>query len=156
MNVYSITMNKPSLAVTPLGDRYYKLAQDTDIMVHTDIGCLEMSIKAGFITNFRSGGRFVDGFVDQVGDEKKSLIYLIHDLFYTPCDDCNGEHPVTREFADEFLRDGLEWAGMGKLKRNVVYYSVRVFGKKAYEEDDHLTDTNRVLFTFKWSAKEAG
>lgn len=155
MNVYSIIMNNPSLSVTPLGDRFYKLAQDTDINVYTDIGCFEMSIKAGFVTNFRSGGRFVDGFVDQVGDENKSLIYLIHDLFYTPCDYCNCEHPVTRELADEFLRDGLEWAGMGKFKRNVVYYSVRAFGRNAYEEDDHLTETNRVLFTFRWSAKEA-
>lgn len=156
MNIYSIVMDKPCLAVTPTGNRYYKLSQDTNISVITDIGCFEFGFKAGFVTNFRSGGRFVDRFIDQVGDEKKSLIYLIHDAFYTPCDDCEGEHPATRELSDEFLRDGLEWAGMGKIKRNVVYYSVRAFGKSAYEEDDFLTDTNRTLFTFRWSAKEAG
>lgn len=155
MNVYSIVMDKPCLAVTPLGNRYYKLAQDTKISVITDIGCLELGVKQGLVTNFRSGGPLVDRFVDQIGDEQKSLIYLIHDLMYTPCDDCNGEHPVTRELADEFLRAGLEWAGMGKFKRNVVYYAVRAFGKSAYEEDDDLTDTNKVLFTFSWSAKEA-
>lgn len=155
MNVYSIVMDKPCLAVTPLGNRYYKLAQDTSISVITDIGCLEFGVKQGLVTNFRSGGPLVDRFVDQIGDEQKSLIYLIHDLMYTPCDDCNGEHPVTRELADELLRAGLEWAGMGKFKRNVVYYAVRAFGKSAYEEDDDLTDTNKVLFTFSWSAKES-
>ena len=155
MNVYSIAMDRPSLAVTPIGNRYYKVAQDTRISVFTDSGCFEFGVKSGLVTNFRSGGPLVDRFVDQVGDEQKSLIYLIHDLCYTICDDCNGGHPVTRELADEFLRAGLEWAGMGKLKRNVVYYAVRAFGKSAYEEDDHLTDTNRVLFTFSWSAREA-
>lgn len=154
MKVYAVTTSAGSLAVTPLGDRYYKLAQDTNIYVHTDEGCLALFFKAGFITNFRSGGRLVDGFVDQIGDEKKSLIYLVHDAFYTPCESCSGEHPVSRLVADVFLREGLAWAGMGKIKRNVVYYSVRAFGNKAYEEDDHLTETNKMLFSFQWSAKE--
>ena len=155
MKVYSIVLDQPSLAVTPMGDRYYKLAHDTKISVFTDIGCLEFGVKQGLVTNFRSGGPLVDRFVDQIGDEQKSLIYLIHDLCYTICDDCNGEHPVTRELADEFLRAGLEWAGMGKFRRNTVYYAVRAFGKSAYEEDDHLTPTNRMLFTFNWFAKDA-
>ena len=154
MTVYTIVAEPPHLAVTPMGDRYYKLAHDTKISVFTDIGCLEFGVKQGLVTNFRSGGPLVDRFVDQIGDQQKSLIYLIHDLCYTICDDCNGEHPVTRELADEFLRAGLEWAGMSKFQRNVVYYAVRAFGKSAYEEDDHLTDTNRVLFTFSWSARE--
>lgn len=155
MNIYTIVAEPPHLAVTPMGDRYYKLAQDTQIFVITDVGCLEFFGKQGFITNFRSGGRLVDGIVDQVGDEHKSLIYLIHDMCYTPCDACNGEHPISREMADEFLRAGLEWAGMGKFKRELVYRSVRLFGESAYEEDDELTATNRVLFTFSWPARES-
>lgn len=156
MNVYAITLDKPCLAVTPIGDRYYRLSQDTTITVETSEGRLVFTVKRGFISNFRSGGILVDTFIDQIGDQNTSLVYLIHDLCYTPCSSCNGKHPITRELADEFLRDGLEWAGMGKIKRNVVYYSVRAFGKSAYEEDDFLTGTNRTLFTFRWSAKEAG
>lgn len=155
MQVYAITLSTPSLAVTPLGDRLYELAQDTQVIVYCSEGCLIFNFKAGFITNFRSGGRFVDGFIDQVGDKQKALVYLVHDAAYTPCDACEGEHPVSRLFADEFLRDGLAWAGMGKFKRNMVYYSVRVFGKSAYEEDDRLTKTNAALFTFTWAAKDA-
>ena len=154
MNIYAITTSMPNVAVIPMGDRYYKLANDTRIIVHTDTGCMIVDVRAGFITNFRSGGIAVDGFVDQIGDEKKSLIYLLHDIFYTPYSALDGEHPISRELADEFLRDGLAWAGMGKFKRNVVYYSVRAFGKSAYVEDDHLTKTNMELFTFHWSASE--
>ena len=156
MIVRDITLNRPCLAVTPVGDRYYRLAQDTRMYAHTDVGLLRADVREGFISNFRSGGPLVDGFVDQIGDERKSLIYLFHDLFYTPCDACGGEHPVTRELADEFLRDGLAWAGMGKFKRNLVYYAVRTFGNGAYEEDDHLTASNRMLFTFQWQAGESG
>lgn len=152
MNVVSITMDKSCLSVEPLGNRYYRLAQDTIITVATTEGKLVFSVKTGFVSNFRSGGVLVDTFIDQIGDQNTSLVYLIHDLCYTPCESCNGNHPVTREFADEFLRGGLEWAGMGKIKRNIVYYTVRAFGTRAYEEDDHLTESNMVLFSFNWVA----
>ena len=152
MKVYDIQLDRPNLAVVPQGDRYYELAQDTNMMVYTDIGLWMFGIKAGFVTNFRSGGPLVDMFVDQIGDQQKSLIYLGHDLCYTPCDYCNGEHPVSRRLGDEFLRDGLAWAGMGKCKRNMVYYAVRACGNGAYEEDDRLTESNRKLFTFEWKA----
>lgn len=155
MKIYAVTLSTPSLAVTPLGDRYYKLSNDTVVYVHTPEGCLTFSFKSGFVTNFRSGGRLVDGFIDQIGDEHKAIIYLLHDAAYTPCASCNGEHPLSRAMADEILRDGLAWAGMSKFKRNLVYYSVRAFGRKAYEEDDHLTETNKELFSFTWSAREA-
>ncbi len=154
MKVLAITTDNGDLAVTPIGNRYYRICRDTKISAVTDSGCFELLIKAGVITNFRSGGRLVDGIIDQVGDEKKSRVYLIHDMFYTPCDACNGEHPVTRALADEFLRDALAWAGMGCIKRNLVYRSVRIFGHSAYEDDDELTETNRKLFKFSWTAKE--
>lgn len=153
MKVHDIQLNRPNLAVVPQGDRYYELAQDTEIKVVSDIGLWVFGFKTGFITNFRSGGPMVDRFVDQVGDADKAKIYVIHDAIYTPCDYCNGEHPVSRKLGDEFLRDGLAWAGMGKFKRNMVYYAVRAFGNGAYEEDDRLTETNRKLFTFEWKAE---
>lgn len=150
MEVYSVTTNHDHLAVTPIGDRYYRLADPTRMTAHTSIGTFILDMKEGVITNFRSGGLGVDMFIDQIGDEDKSKIYLYHDLFYTPCAALNGEHPVSRKLADEFLRDGLAWAGMSKVKRNLVYGSVRLFGKSAYEEDDKLTLTNMELFTFQW------
>ena len=155
MLVRDITISTDCLKVTPLGSRYYKVAEDVKISVFTDIGCLEFNVKKGLITNFRSGGPLVDRFVDQIGDQQKALIYLIHDMMYTRVECCSNEHPVSRELADEFLRDGLAWAGMGRLKRNSVYYAVRMFGKSAYEEDDCLSETNRVLFSFHWTAKKA-
>lgn len=155
MLVRDITISTDCLKVTPIGDRLYKVAEDTTICVYTDAGLLRFKMFKGFTSNFRSGGVFVDKFVDQIGDEKKSLCYLFHDMAYTPCAQCGMEHPVSRKFADQLLKAGLLWAGMGKFKASLVYNSVRLFGDSAYEEDDALTSSNSKLFTFHWNASQA-
>jgi hypothetical protein len=71
MKANSITVDGFALAVTPMGNRLYRIAKDTRVTVKTDEGNFDFYFKAGFVTNFRSGGALVDRFVDQVGDEKK-------------------------------------------------------------------------------------
>lgn len=156
MKVYAITTDTLALAVTPMGNRLYRIAKDTKVEVLTDVGNFVFKFKAGFVTNFRSGGVGVDLFVDQVGDEKKALCYLVHDAIYTPCAMLGMEHPVSRIRGDQLLRAALLYAGMHKLKAAVVYNSVRLFGHSAYWEDDALTSANSKLFSFEWVAKKAG
>ena len=162
MKVYSITASPAPLKVTPIGNRLYRVAEDVTIRVSTSEGVWVFRFFNGFVTNFRSGGVLVDGFIDQVGDEKKSLVYLVHDAIYTPClaldhdaiyTPClalDFEHPVSRLLGDKFLRAGLRWAGMGSFKASCVYNSVRLFGESAYDKDDALTAANSRLFTFEW------
>lgn len=152
MKVNKILLSLPELPVVPLGNRLYKLAQDYKVTVVTDEGLFIYKFKKGFITNFRSGGLLVDGFVDQIGDGPEiQASWLIHDAAYTPCDAFDGEHPISRARADEILKACLLHAGMKPYKANIVYYSVRWFGGSAYEEDDELTESNSVLFTFDWN-----
>lgn len=152
MKVDSITIDGFALQVTPMGNRLYRIAKDTRVSVKTDEGCFDFYFKAGFVTNFRSGGPLVDCFVDQVGDEKKALCYLVHDAIYTPCASLGGHHPVSRDLGDELLRAALKWAELEAWKAELVYYSVRWFGECAYEEDDALTSLNSRLFDFEWAA----
>lgn len=153
MKVNSITTDTLALAVTPMGNRLYKVATDTRVDVLTDEGTFAFFFSRGFVTNFRSGGSCVDAFIDQIGDEKKALCYLVHDAVYTPCVACGLEHPLSRRKGDEILRAGLLWAGMGSFKSWLVYRSVRMFGRSAYEDDDALTSANSKLFRFEWRAK---
>lgn len=153
MKVRDITTDVFTLAVTPIGNRLYKLARDTKVRVYTDEGVFAFDFCKGFVTNFRSGGVAVDCFVDQVGDEKKALAYLVHDAIYTPCAALGGEHPVSRKKGVGILRAALRWAGMSAFKAGLVYNSVRLFGHSAYWEDDDLTDENSRLFHFHWDAK---
>ncbi len=150
MKVYSITLSPAPLKVTPVGNRLYEVAEDVTIRIRTSEGVWVFRFFKGFVTNFRSGGVAVDCFVDQIGDEKKALCYLVHDAIYTPCLALDLEHPVSRLLGDQFLRAGLRWAGMGSFKASCVYNSVRLFGASAYDEDDALTATNSRLFTFEW------
>lgn len=156
MKVYAITTDTMALAVTPIGNRLYKLARDTRVDVLTDDGTFSFKFRSGFVTNFRSGGVAVDCFVDQVGDEKKALCYLVHDAIYTPCAALGMEHPLSRIKGDMLLRAALLYAGMHPLKAALVYNSVRLFGHSAYWDDDALTSANSKLFSFEWVAKKAG
>lgn len=139
------------ICVCPLGNRFYRLATDTIIRIITDEGDFVFSFDAGFVTNFRSGGILIDRIIDQIGDLWQQAAYLCHDATYTPCAALKMEHPVSRKLADELLRAVLVHAGMSKFKASLVYNSVRLFGKSAYEDDDELTETNSKLFTFEWS-----
>ena len=154
MEIVHIKMDAIALAVTPIGDRYSRLFHDTCIDVVTkDEGVFKFKFKSGFITNFRSGGVFVDFFIDQIGDEKKSLWYLIHDAIYTPCAALGMEHPMSRKKGDELLRAGLIHDGMSKFYASVVYKSVRIFGHTAYWKDDKYTQSNSKLLGFEWCDK---
>lgn len=152
MKVNSITIDGFALEVTPMGNRLYRIARDTRVSVKTDEGCFNFFFKRGFVTNFRSGGPIVDRFVDQVGDEKKALCYLVHDAIYTPCASLGGHHPLSRELGDLLLRESLKRAKMEVYKAELVYLSVRWFGACAYDEDDALTSLNSRLFDFEWTA----
>lgn len=153
MKVNCIATDTLALAVTPIGDRLYKIACDTKVSVQTDEGVFLFKFLRGFTTNFRSGGVAVDSFIDQIGDEKKSLCYLVHDAIYTPCEALGMEHPLSRKTGDRMLKAGLLWAGMESYKAGFVYNSVRLFGHDAYWEDDALTTSNSKLFTFEWKAR---
>lgn len=144
---------RDEICVCPLGNRFYRLATDTIIRIITDEGDFVFSFDAGFVTNFRSGGILIDRIIDQIGDLWQQAAYLCHDGAYTPCAALKMEHPVSRKLADELLRAVLVHAGMSKFKASLVYNSVRLFGKSAYEDDDKLTETNSKLFTFEWSGE---
>lgn len=139
------------ICVCPIGNRFYRLATDTIIRIVTDEGDFVFSFDAGFVTNFRSGGIFIDHFIDQIGDTLQQVAYLCHDATYTPCASLKMEHPVSRKLGDELLRAVLVYAGISKFKASLVYNSVRLFGKSAYDEDDDLTEKNSKLFNFEWS-----
>lgn len=140
------------VSVIPLGYRYYSLYKPYVISVYTDVGILTFAFKEKFITNYRSGGKLVDFFIDQIGNAKTQIAYLLHDACYTPCFMLAGEHPVSKKLADELLKAMLIYAGMSSWKASLVHTSVKLFGKSAYEEDDNLTEENSKLFTFTWEA----
>ena len=139
-----ITPNRISL--TPLGGRRFAINQPTDFkMMLSDGTELVAWVHKNYVTDFRSGGPFVDRFIDQFGETPEiQICYLMHDLFYTRRVDKT--HFQTREFADMVLRESLICAGLPEWKAKAVWAAVRLFGRKAYTDDDAYSIPNASRF----------
>lgn len=149
MKLISVSTDLADLGLKPIGDRYYSLTHDINVRIEFDNGLVYLySINKEFITNFRSGAPIIDCFVDQIGSTLTALAYLIHDANYTPCHYLFDRHPLPKEDSDKLLRSMLRYAGMSNFKSKIVYDSVKLFGKKAYSEDDELTEKNKTSFAF--------
>lgn len=109
-------------------------------------GTLVYDIMPGFFTDFRSGPSIVNPFIPKIGDTKTALAWLIHDVNYHGF--------LSKKYADLLLLEMLENAGMGKVKRNAVYYSVKFFAGSHYNnlDDDQgeLYNHNKTLVRMQW------
>ena len=83
----------------------------------------EVTVPSHFFTNFASVPKIFRNIVPNVSRENK--IYLLHDYLYTV-------HLFTRKEADDILRAGCRACGMSKSRAFLVYWSVRIGAKKAW------------------------
>lgn len=145
MRVNHIQIHGP-ITLTPVGNRHFRMDKALDFTVYTTDQQIDAHIWKGFVTDFRSGGPFVDKFIDQFGETPKIQVsYLLHDLCYTKW--LNKRHFKSRDWADDILRACLIYAGMSKVKANLVWGAVRVFGKSAYTDDDQYSLANATKFS---------
>lgn len=131
-----------SLKLIPLGDRYFRLADEVTVSVETDNGVFRYTIGKGFVTNFRSGAPVIDHFIDAIGDRLHQICWLVHDCNYTPCINKCYNHAIDRKTADDLILAMLLFAGESKFKARVIWASVRMFGSSAYKDDDAFTFEN--------------
>ena len=156
MVVSSIFLPCEGLELSELGGRLYRLEKRACVRVGLEDGTeMDWAFSAGFVTNFRSGGRCVDWIIPQLGDTLHQICWLVHDANYTPCDIIGGGHPVSKKEADALLGAMLRYSGESEWKIELILASVTLFGKSAYSDDDSLTPNNRTKFGYKkWTAPE--
>jgi hypothetical protein len=149
MELISVATLNNDLGLKPMGDRYYSLTNDIDVKLEFTGGLTYIyHFNKNFITNFRSGAPIIDVFTDQIGDTLQALAYLIHDANYTPCHYLFNEHPLSKKESDKLLYQMLVYSGFNKVKANIIYKAVNIFGKSAYYDDDKLTAKNKLAFSF--------
>lgn len=149
MKVLDVVADIPVL--TAKDDRYFQLENTVSIRVFTDEGTLHATLLPGFLTNFRSGPGIVDCFINHIGKPGIAICWLFHDFNYGVYSCLGGEHPVSKELADDILRQMLILEGMSKGTARIVYGSVKLFGKDAYEEVDKVSKNNMDLGKFEWT-----
>lgn len=149
MKIISVATLNNDLGLKPMGDRYYSLTNDIDVKLEFTGGLTYIyHFNKNFVTNFRSGAPIIDVFTEQIGSTLAALAYLIHDANYTPCHYLFNEHPLSKKESDKLLYQMLVYSGFNKVKANIIYEAVNIFGKSAYYEDDDLTATNKYDFCF--------
>ena len=144
MRLESVDVQNPPILVTIAGDRYFRLEKELTILVTTDSAVVEYKVMPGFVTDFRSGGPIVDLFIKQFGSNLMQAAYICHDIAYTPMfteDGCRS-HQIEKNYADALLEHMLVYAHVKKWKAKVIWLALRLFGKKAYLNDNAFSVEN--------------
>jgi hypothetical protein len=119
------------------------------VRLHTNEGVIDAKMKAGWITDYRSGSSAVDSVVPKKGNQAYNSIIMLHDLAYSGW--------LTKGMADELLKQGMLLSGLASWRVKLASLAVGLFGGLGYY---YLTDTmpepykdNRALESLKWGAK---
>jgi len=111
----------------------WKLKEEVSVSVYTNEGILVYTMKSGFPTNMRSGSHLIDFIIPKfTKNNRYNLALLCHDFAYTKLPD--GTNPISRELADELLRQMVILSGeLGTFRAWLMHKALRVGGGSAYE-----------------------
>ena len=125
---FSFTSNGKMPSFIPIDKDNFALADDLKVWI--DKYCFV--IPAGFVTNFRSGPSIADLVLPKWGtDISIAVLIVIHDYFYS-IDCC----PIlSRKESDNLLKEGLIYMNYSKLKANLVYRALRLFGESHFKKE---------------------
>lgn len=105
------------------------LLEDYSALIVTDEGTFHLDLKAGWITDWRSGSRALDIVAPKFGNGIYECLVFAHDTAYSGW--------VSKALADEvFVHQGFEFSGeCGHTRAQLSYNAVRLFGSAYYMED---------------------
>jgi len=136
------------------GKDLYVLTSELDVDVFTDEGTLHYKMKPGFLTNMRSGGHCIDWFIPKfTGNKLYNLAIICHDFAYTKLP--SGENPISKELADELLRQMVIMSGqLSRQKAYVMWKMLDKLGAPAYESENTGDYAGiEKYMEFKWEHK---
>ncbi|MFD2206651.1 DUF1353 domain-containing protein [Kiloniella antarctica] len=90
------------------------------------------TVPVGFETDLASIPRLLRGFIPQVG--KHILPAIIHDWCYRD----KSMMWLNKDDSDMLFRVGMEQAGVGRLRRTLMYSAVKYFGGWSYQSESPI------------------
>lgn len=128
-----------------VGDRLYELTRDCAVIIVTNDGTIRVELRKGFVTDGRSGGRFIDWLFPNWGTQRQRACVGVHDaLFY--------DFGLSFETANYILKQMIELTPMSKWRAWMVWKGVSTdiarshFGNNSPEEEE-----NKKLASVEWS-----
>lgn len=138
MNIERVEF-KTYLDTRGITDDVSELIADFIALVHSDTQTIKITVKTGFCTNFASVPRIPFAYLLFGGVGNYPAV--AHDGLYSPSSkvevidiDTNEPFKVTREWADEVFKAGLEERGISSFKVNMMYWAVRLKGASYYKK----------------------
>lgn len=120
-------------------DHIDELLADFVALVHSDDKTIQITVKKGFVTDFASVPRIPFAYLMFGGLGKWPAV--VHDGLYSTSSlvevidvDTNEPFKVTRAWADEVFRIGLEQRSISSFKANAMYLGVRLKGGGYYKK----------------------
>lgn len=103
----------------------------------------EITIPEGMVTDLTSVPWIARIFVERVGPHLEAAI--VHDFLYIAWQDVadHGIRRADRKFADRMMYAAMKAAGVGLVRRGLIYATIRLFGAIAYARRDpvrYVTD----------------
>jgi len=133
----------------------WRLKEQVAVSVYTSEGVLVYNMKPGFPTNMRSGSHLIDFIIPKfTRNNKYNLAILCHDFAYTKLPD--GSNPISRELADELLRQMVIISGeLGSFRAAIMHRALRIGGGSAYscENNGDYADAGNYM-SFEWRARQ--
>lgn len=115
---------RTQISTTALSDGRYRL--NDDIVVFLD-RFTPIIIPQGFKTDFGSVPKFLHWFIDK--DDRHFLVgFILHDVHYLV-------QSIDRGTADSVLRLNAGRLGASWIRKNAVYYALRMFGGLAWHKN---------------------
>jgi len=136
------------------GEDLWRLKSLVEVEVFTNEGKLRYTIKPGFPTNMRSGSHLIDFIIPKfTKNNRYNLALLCHDFAYTKLPD--GTNPISRELADELLRQMVILSGeLGAFRAAIMHRALRIGGGSAYNCDNKGEYAGAgELMRFEWGNK---
>jgi len=151
MRITSFTFTR--LDLTPVSENLWKLANDVKVTVNLPAGNgWRFTLKKDFVTNLRSGSDLINPVIPRMGNEGRTLSYVLHDANYTWAGEKSDYHNMDKKTADALLKAMLECCD--DCTRSQIAEMKKLGAKELKSEIKELQ--KEILGTFKiWSISVA-
>jgi len=128
-----IVTEQPKLSKLVWKRGYWILDKDFEAVFITDEATYTLRLRAGWITDLRSGSSWVDWIVPKRGSKEYNAIIMLHDCAYSGW--------LEKNDADSLLRRGLVVGGLSELRAEIAYSAVHIAGGSGYYKLDQRMPT---------------
>jgi len=145
----------------PVAPNLWKLASDVAITVNLPAGKgWRFTLRKDFLTNLRSGSDLINPIIPRMGDEGRTIAYILHDALYTWTGVNSEWHFLDKKTADGLLKAMLsfcdECAGfqIALLRSQLAETKDKALQKKIKDEIKFVK--SQILGSFKiWAIHKA-